>query len=285
VAGTMTQKETQTSVVRGLVADLGKEHADLVGLLDGQPEEVWTLPTPAPGWTIHDQVAHLAHFDWVTRTAITDHEVFTRLWGEVGDHLDGLQAYVDSIGPANASRDGDDMLAWWGRENQRLRDAVLAAPDRQRVPWFGPSMSLASKVTARIMETWAHGQDVADALGVRRTPTDRLRHVARIGVLAMPNSFATHGLDVPTDPIRVSLVAPSGATWEWGEPDALQAVTGSAEDFCLVVTQRRHIADTDLVTDGVAARAWIDVAQAFAGPPGAGRRPGEFADGTSKGTP
>jgi uncharacterized protein (TIGR03084 family) len=276
VAGTMTGTSAGASVVAGLVADLAQEHADLVALLEGQPEEVWSRPTPAPRWTVHDQVAHLAHFDWVTRTAITDHTAFTRLRDAVGDYEAGLQAYVDSIGPANASRDGADMLVWWTRENQRLRDAVLSAPERQRVPWFGPSMSLASKVTARIMETWAHGQDVADALGVRRAPTDRLRHVARIGVLAMPNSFATHGLDVPADPIRVALTSPSGSTWEWGAPDASSAVTGAAEDFCLVVTQRRHVSDTDLDVQGPAARAWIEVAQAFAGPPGAGRRPGEF---------
>jgi uncharacterized protein (TIGR03084 family) len=272
MAGTMTS----SSVVGGLVADLAAEHADLVEILEGLPDQAWSLPTPSPGWTIHDQVAHLAHFDWVARTAVTDHERFARLRDEVGDYAAGLQAYVDSIGPANASRDGADMLAWWSRENTLLREAALAAPERERVPWFGPSMSLASKVTARIMETWAHGQDVADALGERRTPSDRLRHVARIGVLAMPNSFATHGLEAPTDAIRVSLVAPSGDTWEWGEPDAQQLVSGQAEDFCLVVTQRRHVADTDLVVAGSAARAWIDIAQAFAGPAGAGRRPGEF---------
>jgi uncharacterized protein (TIGR03084 family) len=271
-----SMSETKPSVVAGLVADLAEEHADLVGILEGQPEESWSLPTPAPGWTVHDQVAHLAHFDWVTRTALGDHETFGRLRDEVGDYRQGLQAYVDSIGPANASRDGADMLVWWGRQNALLREAALVAPERQRVPWFGPSMSLASKVTARIMETWAHGQDVADALGVRRTPTDRLRHVARIGVLAMPNSFATHGLEAPADPIWVSLVSPSGETWEWGEPDAPHTVTGPAEDFGLVVTQRRHVADTGLVVEGAAASAWIDVAQAFAGPPGAGRRPGEF---------
>jgi uncharacterized protein (TIGR03084 family) len=269
-----------TSVVGGLVADLAAEHAELVAMLADQPEQVWGRPTPAPGWTIHDQVAHLAHFDWVTRTAVTDPDAFALLLDHLGgDHGPGLQAYVDSIGPANASRDGADMLAWWGRESQRLCEAVLAAPERLRVPWFGPSMSLASKVTARIMETWAHGQDVADALGVRRTPTDRLRHVARIGVLALPNSFATHGLAVPPEAIRVALVAPAGEAWEWGEPDAPSTVSGPAEDFCLVVTQRRHLADTDLVVEGSAAQAWIDVAQAFAGPPGVGRRPGEFIAG------
>ena len=271
MAGTMST----TSVVGGLVADLAAEHAELDAMLCRQAERVWGLDTPAPGWRIHDQVAHLAHFDWVTRTAVTDPDSFALLVDHLGgDHGPGLQAYVDSIGPANASRDGADMLAWWGRENQRLCEAVLAAPERLRVPWFGPSMSLASKVTARIMETWAHGQDVADALGVRRPPTDRLRHVARIGVLALPNSFATHGLAVPPEPIRVVLVSPAGETWEWGEPDAPSTVSGSAEDFCLVVTQRRHVTDTQLVVEGAAARAWIDVAQAFAGPPGAGRQPG-----------
>jgi uncharacterized protein (TIGR03084 family) len=138
-------------------------------------------------------------------------------------------------------------------------------------------MSLASKVTARIMETWAHGQDVVDALGATRTPTDRLRHVARIGVLAMPNSFATHGRPVPTDRIRVALTAPSGAVWSWGDDDAADSVSGDALDFCLVVTQRRHVADTALEVTGPTATAWIGIAQAFAGPPGAGRRAGQFA--------
>jgi uncharacterized protein (TIGR03084 family) len=259
-------------MIDALVADLDAEVADLADVLDGLPDEAWAMPTPAVGWTVHDQVAHLAHFDWVTRLAISRPEEFIALRDGMAD----LPAYVDSIGPANRSRDGADMLRWWREQHRGLSDAVAAAPG-ERVPWFGPSMSLASKVTARIMETWAHGQDVVDALGVVRTPTDRLRHVARIGVLAMPNSFATHGRPVPADPIRVALTAPSGEIWAWGEDDAADSVSGDALDFCLVVTQRRHVDDTALQVTGPTATAWIGIAQAFAGPPGAGRRPGQFA--------
>jgi uncharacterized protein (TIGR03084 family) len=271
------------AVVPTLVGDLADEAADLAGLLRAMPADRWDAQTPAPGWTVRDQVAHLAHFDAVTRLAVSEPDEFVRLRESLGDGLAGLQAYVDGIGASHEARDGADMLRWWSEEGELLRAAVLAAPADARVPWFGPPMSLASKVTARIMETWAHGQDVADTLGARRAPTGRLRHVARIGVLAMPNSFRTHGFDVPTTPVRVVLEAPDGDSWQWGEPDAVDVVSGPAEDFCLVVTQRRHVEDTTLQVSGETAVAWIAVAQAFAGPPGAGRRPGQFTRGDRHG--
>ena len=65
--------------------------------------------------------------------------------------------------------------------------------------------------------------------------------------------------------------------WTWGPEDAADRVTGPAIDFCLLVTQRRHRDDVRLVADGPAADEWLGIAQAFAGPPGPGRRPGEFA--------
>jgi uncharacterized protein (TIGR03084 family) len=145
-----------------------------------------------------------------------------------------------------------------------------------RLPWYGPSMGAVSFVTARLMETWAHGQDVVDAVGAERPPTDRLRHVAHIGVGAMGFSFQAHGLDAPTVPIRVELVAPGGALWTWGPEEAEDVVRGPALDFCLVVTQRRHLDDARLDITGPVARQWMSVAQAFAGPPGPGRRAGQF---------
>jgi len=145
-----------------------------------------------------------------------------------------------------------------------------------RVPWYGPAMGARSFITARLMETWAHGQDVADALGVRRTPTARLQHVAHIGVRARPFSYAIRQKAVPEEPVYVALDAPDGSLWEFGEP-AADSVRGDALDFCLVVTQRRHPADTGLVVTGPAATDWISIAQAFAGAPGNGRRPGQFA--------
>ena len=138
-------------------------------------------------------------------------------------------------------------------------------------------MSARSFITARLMETWAHGQDVVDALGAERPPTDRLRHVAHIGVGARPFSYVANGREPNPAPVRVELVAPSGDEWTWGPDDAADRVSGPALDFCLLVTQRRHRDDVDLTVQGAAADEWIGIAQAFAGPPGPGRRPGQFA--------
>jgi uncharacterized protein (TIGR03084 family) len=138
-------------------------------------------------------------------------------------------------------------------------------------------MSLASFVSARLMEAWAHGQDVADGLGAVRVPSDRLRHVAHIGVRSRPFSYTVRGRQPPPDPVSVELVAPSGESWTWEAEASADVVRGSALGFCLVVTQRRHIEDTDVVADGARAREWMEIAQAFAGPPGPGRRPGQFA--------
>ena len=134
-------------------------------------------------------------------------------------------------------------------------------------------MGLASSVTARLMETWAHGQDIADTLGIQRPATSRLRHVAHLGVRSLAYSYAVNGLPQPDAPIRVELAAPDGGQWTWGPEDAADRVTGTALDFCLVVTQRRHRTDTGLVIIGQTAGQWIAIAQAFAGGAGRGRPP------------
>ena len=138
-------------------------------------------------------------------------------------------------------------------------------------------MSAMSFVTARLMEVWAHGQDVRDALGVAPAVSARLRHVAHIGVGARAFSYAVNGLDLPPEPIDVALVAPDGSIWSWGPGDAADSVSGPALDFCLLVTQRRHRDDVDLTVVGPRAEEWISIAQAFAGAPGPGRAPGQFA--------
>jgi uncharacterized protein (TIGR03084 family) len=140
-------------------------------------------------------------------------------------------------------------------------------------------MSAASSLTARIMETWAHTQDIADALGVTREPTDRLRHVAHIGVGARAFSYAVHGKTPPQTPVRVELTGPDGTLWTWGPGDAAGRVTGPALDFCLLVTQRRHRDDLGLAIEGPAATEWMSIAQAFAGAAGTGRPPRKHADG------
>ncbi|HEX7355903.1 MAG TPA: maleylpyruvate isomerase family mycothiol-dependent enzyme, partial [Mycobacteriales bacterium] len=162
----------------------------------------------------------------------------------------------------------------WQEGRRRLDAALRAADPATRVPWYGPAMSLASFVTARLMETWAHGQDVIDAVDGEPVVSERLRHVCHIGVGARPYAFRVHGQEDPGTPVRVEARAPSGETWSWGPEDAADRVTGTALDLALVLTQRRHRDDTGLVVDGPVAEQWISIAQSFAGPAGTGRAPG-----------
>lgn len=260
--------------MEALTADLAAESADLRGLLAPLSEPGWKRDTPAPGWRIADQVSHLAHFDDVAVRSATDPEAFAADLQRT-EAAGGIDP--DAVAASYRHLAGADLLTWFDAARARLVEAFAQLDPSQRVPWFGPSMSAASSVTARIMETWAHGQDVADTLGATRTPTARRRHVAHIGVGARPFSFLAHGRDVPDAPVRVELTAPDGGTWTWGPADATDRVTGPALDFCLAVTQRRHRADVDLTISGPVAADWMEIAQAFAGKPGRGRARGEFA--------
>jgi uncharacterized protein (TIGR03084 family) len=228
----------------------------------------WRTPTPAPGWTITDQVSHLAHFDDMTVLAVTDPDRFRIEREPLLADIDGL---TENVAAAHRGDRGEALLAWWDRARAGLVATTRSLDPRQRVPWYGPDMSVASAVTARVMETWAHGQDIADALGVERLAGPAVRHVADLGVRTFGNSFAAHGLPVPDVACRVELRAPDGGQWKWGPDDATDVVQGSAEAFCLVVTQRRHRSDVDLITTGPVAARWMEVAQAYAGPPGAKR--------------
>ncbi len=156
-----------------------------------------------------------------------------------------------------------------------LAERLAEMPEGARLPWFGPPMSVTSMATARLMETWAHGLDITDALHHPPSVSPRLRHVAHIGVRTREFAFRQRGLPPPAEEFRIELVAPDGGTWSWGPDDAAQRVTGPALDFCLLVTQRRHRDDLELTAVGPDADRWLDLAQAFAGPPGAGRPPAE----------
>jgi len=259
-----------------LCDELLAESDDLDGLLAPLDEAGWGAMTPAEGWTVRDQVSHLAYFDDAATLALTEPGVFLKR-RSTGT---GAGSMVEDAVAAHRHRSGVEVHAWLRRSRAALVTAARPMAPATRVPWYGPDMSVASALTARIMETWAHAQDVADALGARRQPTRRLRHVAFIGARAMPSSFRAHGLDVPEVPVRVELRGPDGELWAFGAEEADDVVRGSALDFCLVATQRRHLDDTSLELVGPVASTWLPIAQAFAGPPGAGRRPGQFLPGS-----
>ena len=254
--------------------DLEAEHEALDVLVRDLPDEAWDRLTPAEGWTVRDQISHLWFFDGTARLAVVDVDAFQA-------SAKALLARVDagddpSIAPGREVAPAQ-LLASWRDGRAALLAALRATDPKARIPWYGPTMGARSFATARLMETWAHGQDVADALDATREPTMRLRHVAHIGVLARPFAYATRGMPAPEREVRVELAAPDGSTWTWGPEGATDVVQGDALDFCLVVTQRRHPADTALLVEGPAAEEWMGIAQAFAGPPGPGRQPGQFA--------
>lgn len=257
-----------TSVLDQVLRDLAAEGAALEAVVAGLDEAAWRTPTPAAGWDIATQIAHLAWTDEVALAAATDRELWDAI---VVEALTDPTGYVDAHAHAGGRAWSTELLARWKQARAALDEALRGYPAGQKMPWFGPPMSPTSMATARLMETWAHSLDVAEALGLEPEPTDRIRHVAHLGVRTRDFAFAVHGLEAPREEFRIELEAPSGELWTWGPDVARQRVTGSSYDFCLRVTQRRHRDDLDLVAVGPDADRWLDIAQAFAGPTGPGR--------------
>jgi uncharacterized protein (TIGR03084 family) len=240
--------------------DLAAEHDALDAVLAPIDEAAWSRATAADGWDVKDTVHHIAYFDDCAREAVVDPDGFQRRMMSL------LAGEVDHAADAHADT-GAELLARWRAARHELETALAPLDPKARIAWFGPPMSARSFATARLMEAWSHGRDVADALGARIEPSDRIRHIAHLGVVTRGWSYVNRGLAPNEVPVRVELLAPSGAMWTWGPEDAADRVSGAAEDFCLVVTQRRSIGDVGLDVEGEAAEEWMRVAQAFAGPP------------------
>lgn len=253
--------------VADVAADLAAEQGALDDALGALDDNAWSKDTASPGWTIADQIGHLAYFDGTAALAITDPEAFTAHLGEMMQHF-GDDGAVDRVTlEPYRKMSPNELLAAWRLNRSRLADAAATMADDDRVVWYGPSMGAKSFLTARLMECWAHGQDVVDAAGVERQATDRLQHIVRLGVITRGWSYMNRGLEVPTSDVYVELTSPSGDLWSFGPADANETIRGSAEDFCLVVTQRRHVDSTELAVSGADAHEWMLHAQAFAGPP------------------
>jgi uncharacterized protein (TIGR03084 family) len=251
-----------------LLSDLNTESVNLRAVLRRLSEAQWDLPTPADGWALRDQVSHLAYFDDVAALALTDPDAFDQTAKNLvakGPHFpDVVAEELRSMGCA-------ELLDWFTTARAALLIIFEGDDPKRRIPWFGPDMSVASSATARLMETWAHGRDVYDALGVGHPDSPGLRSVAHLGITTFGWAFGVNELPVPEEPLRVELLSPQGdEQWVWGPADAVNQVSGPAEDFVLTVTQRRRWTDTALIAHGPVATRWMDIAQAFAGAPGRG---------------
>ena len=262
--------DASTVTAASVRQDLLAEQAELDEIMSTIGAAAWERPTPSPGWAVRDQIGHLAFFDDTAALAIESTEAFVESRTRLMEALSAGGTAVDDVtlGDARAMAPAD-LLDHWRSCRRRLAEASADLADDSRVEWYGPSMSSKSFLTARLMECWAHGQDIVDTIGVIRQPTNRLAHIAQLGFITRKWTYLNRGLDVPPGEIRVELTGPNGNQWTFGaDADAADsAVRGTALDFCLVTSQRRHLDDTDLVTDDELARDWLTKAQLFAGPP------------------
>jgi uncharacterized protein (TIGR03084 family) len=257
-----------------VVADLAADGDAVDRMVAPLDPAQWTSPTPAPGWTIAHQIAHLAATFRLAKLAAADPAAFAAVTSTLSPDF---SVNVDRALAEYLADPCDVLLSRWRQERAGVEKALRALPPDQEVPWLVRPIPAAVLAAAGMMELFGHGQDIADTLGIRREHTDRIRHLVAFAVRTWDFGYHARGLTPPEVTFRFELTAPSGGRWDFGPPNSEQRVTGPAADFCLLVTRRRHRADLALQATGAEADRWLDIAQAYRGPAGAGRQPGQFA--------
>jgi uncharacterized protein (TIGR03084 family) len=257
-----------------LVRALHAECSALDNLLETFSPDRWERHTDFFHWTVADEIMHLHLVDKFALQTVQDPELFAASVSEVR----AAQALGLELSAQMRTSFGhlppEDLLASWRRTWIELCRCLKEDTPKRRVKWFGPDMSIRSLTAARQMEVWAHGQDIFDLFSIRRRSTDRIYNICDLGVRTFGWSFQNRGDHPPAQPPRVRLRSPSGLNWSWNDASP-QTVEGTAEEFALVVTQRRNVADTTLRVQGADAKRWMSIAQCFAGPPETPPAPGE----------
>ena len=221
-------------------------------------------------WTINDVLGHLHMWNYAADLSLNDNEAFQKLLIEelsCGSLSNLEKKWLNGL-------KNKELLQEWHRFYLEMTKRFEVADPKMRVKWVGPDMSVLSSITARLMETWAHGQAIYDLLGVARENKDRIKNIAVLGINTFGWTFINRDMGVPEIKPYVKLTAPSGEIWEWNDPSENNMVEGAAAEFCQVVTQVRNIGDTSLNIVGEAAKLWMSIAQCFAGPPENPPRPG-----------
>lgn len=266
-----------------LMDDLRAESIVVRHLVQDLSDAGWARPTPAQGWSIAHQIGHLAWTDAASSVAVAtvldagdaaEEDAAQTAWATVVESAMGApETFVNDGAAQFAALPPAQLLARWDAERDLLHSRLGRVDPQARIPWFGPPMKSSSMATARLMETWAHGLDIADALGVEQFPTDRIRHVCHLGFATRAFAYRGRGMDLPEHEVALDLIGPGGDRWSWGPVDAEQRITGTAWDFARVAVRRVHPADTELLATGQDAQTWLGIVQAFAGPPGADPQP------------
>jgi uncharacterized protein (TIGR03084 family) len=254
-------------------ADLKTEGEVLDQLVAGLDAAQWDLPTPAPGWTIKHQVAHLSSTAVIAGIAASDPDLFAKVTVGADKDFDGA---VNALLTPYLAASPADLLARWRTEREQANKALSVLPPAQMVPWVARQIPASALACAGLMELFAHGQDIHDTIGAPREYTDRIGHLTWFGTRNRDFAYLVRGLTPPEAEFRYEFTAPSGTVWAFGPEDADNRVTGPAVDFCMLVTRRRNRADLAVKATGAEADKWLDIAQAYRGSPGEGRQPGQF---------
>lgn len=255
--------------------DFREESRALAALLEPLSAQDLQRETQFKGWSIEDVLGHLHLFNVAAETSLQGEQAFGAFIAPIVADMQSGKSILECQFPWLNGLGGRDLFEAWKDGAESCADAFAAADPKARVKWVGPDMSALSSVTARQMETWAHGQEVFDLLGVDRAEADRVRNICHLGVSTYGWTFINRKEAVPEPAPHVRLTAPSGAVWTWNEAQEDNLVEGSAVDFARVVTQTRNIGDTDLRTAGDVAARWMAIAQCFAGPPETPPAPGQ----------
>ncbi|MEO6704148.1 MAG: TIGR03084 family metal-binding protein [Jatrophihabitantaceae bacterium] len=256
------------------ISALNAECDDLDRMVSDLSEQQWNADTPAPGWTVAHQIAHLAATFKMAGLAAADPDAFVAV---VSNLSSNFNANVTHALGEYLNDSHELLLSRWQDERAKAVKSLAAVPADQVVPWLVNPLPPAILAMAGMMEAFAHGQDIADALGVQRERTDRIKYLVAFAVRTWDFGYQARDEQPPKVEFHFELRAPSGAIWEFGPTDASQRITGSAVDFCLLTTRRRHREDLDIVAVGVDAEHWVDIAQCYRGPAGDGRTPGQFS--------
>ncbi len=253
--------------MKQLAKDFFEESEALYHLLTSIEEDHYDLRTLFNDWTIDHVLGHIHLGNLASELSLTDGDGFQEFSAS-------LLAWLGAAKPLRAFEDnrlnglkGKALLGKWREDYQGLAKQFESVDPKQRLPWIGVDMSARSNLTARLMETWAHGQEIFDVLGVVRENQDRIKNIAVLGIKTLGWTLMSRGMEVPKDKPYVKLESPEGELWEWNDPSDDNMIYGSAEQFCQVVTQVRNVGDTSLKVVGETAEKWMANAQCFAGPP------------------
>ena len=263
--------------LRNVITDLTADADELDRLVADIDASQWQLPTPAEGWTVKHQVGHLAFIFAIAGMAAGEPEAFAAMTAQVGTEPGRFDAAVNGALADYLDDPTDLLLTRWRQAKDTAIKALAAVPADSIVPWLVNPLPPAVLGCAGMMELFAHGQDIADGLGVEREFTDRIGNITGFAVRTWDFGYQSRKLAPPARPFRFELTAPSGALWTFGPEDATDRVSGPAVDFCLLTTRRRHRDDLAITAQGAEADSWLDIAQCYRGPAGPGRRSGQFA--------